>query len=142
MAAFIFLYRDVYVKIVQSGILSARCLDDVLIRGADLAARGPEHFQLFIFTMLHHAVLFLNGRASYDEFKRIVYDFIQVSLENRQDTPVSDVCNNVFPVDAQSKLISCIVSRVVCDYLSYVKHCGKLNGNPRGREFDDDGGFD
>lgn len=114
-----FIYRHVYKKISQSDIMESRSFEEALIRSAKLSAIAPVNFQLFTITLLHHSILFLNNTENigYDDFKVIIHDFIQVSFEQESDL----LQQSQFTIPAQINIIACILSRLLCDYLSHVK---------------------
>lgn len=117
MSVLVFLYRELYNKIIQSRIIESCSFEDILIRCSDLTKKTPPEFQMFAITLLHYSIMFLNGTETvvYDQFKLIIHDFIQISFERYAKE------NNINIFIPQIDIISCIMARIFYEYLLYLK---------------------
>lgn len=124
-----FVYKELYSKIIQSRVLESRGFEDILIRCSTLTKTAPPEFQIFAVTLLHYSLMFLNNveAVTYDQFKLIIHDFLQISFERYNTTDTECII-----IASQMNIISCILARVFYEYLVHVK-CKKEQINS---EFD------
>lgn len=125
MSVLVFVYRELYSKIIQSQIIESRSFEDILIRCSNLTKTTPPEFQMFAITLLHYSIMFLNGIETvvYDQFKLIVHDFVQISFERYANE------NNINIFIPQIDIVSCIMSRIFYEYLLYLKRKKENNIN-------------
>lgn len=127
MSVIIFLYNNVVVPIFDSGILNAASISDFILRVSDLTKKTPPDFQIFTQTLFHYGVMYINNDSAvgYDDFKIIIRDYIEISYNRHTQASGSPVYDSEFTKITQIRPLSCILSRLLCDYLCNIK----INGN-------------
>lgn len=114
MSVFSFVYKRICTPIIESQLFESKCVADVLLNFTEISKQTPEKFQLFASTILYHSLCFIaneNGNG-YEQFKIIIHDYIEMTYDKKTDKFI----------DAQINIISCILARLLHDYLLYIKY--------------------
>jgi len=136
MSVIVVLYNSVFMPVLESGILNAQSVSEFIIKAAGLTKKTPKDFQIFIQTMFHHSIMYINneGAVGYDDFKIIIIrDYIEISFDRHTQTGGNPV--NEFAKITQIRPVSCILSRLLCDYLYSIKF-NENPGSPSAGHFD------
>lgn len=123
MSVIVFLYNSVYIPVLTSGIFKSKSLSDFIIKVSELTKKTPGDFQIFIQTLFYYSIMYINNDPDigYDDFKVIIRDYIEISFARHTQLINGKVNTLEFTTTTQIRLLSCIMSRLLCDYLSNIK---------------------
>lgn len=97
---------------------------NVLINVSNEMKKMPDNTLIFILMIFNNTMSFLINDSTeicYDEVKLIIHDYIEISYNEYLNNNQSNIYSSPFINNMQLEPISCILTRLYCDYLHNIK---------------------